>query len=206
VSKFTGWRWWCVWLVLGAVLLGAAFYFDADVTRWVASHHTHSGKSFMRQVSKWGDWPLHVAIGLAGAGIAYLLGNRRWTTIFAAMVLACAVAGLFNPVLKVIAGRSRPAVEKNIGWNGPNFHSKYHSFPSGHTISSTAFFATLVCARRRIGLLFLPIPLLIAASRIYVNAHHLSDVVAGAILGVCCAVLVWRFVSARVERERPGAR
>ena len=195
------WRSCFGWLALSVLLLAAAFYFDTDVHSWVKQHQTRSGKIFMRSVSRWGDWPLHVVLGFAGVAIAYFLHNRKWTVIFAGMVIACGAAGLLNPVIKSAAGRSRPSVEINAGWNGPTFTPKYHAFPSGHTIASTAFFAALVCARPCIGLFFLPIPILIAVSRVYLNAHHLSDVVAGAILGVWCAFFVWRAVAKRTDYE-----
>ncbi len=154
----------------------------------------------MRAVSRWGDGASHVVAGMAGAALAYSLGNRRWTVIFLATILACAMAGVLHPVVKVVAGRSRPSVATKVGWNGPSLDPKYQAFPSGHTISSAAFFGIFICARRRIGFLFLPIPILIAASRVYLNAHHLSDVVAGAILGAFCAILVWQIFSAKLDR------
>ena len=156
----------------------------------------------MHRVSRWGDWPAHVGLGLLGLGIAYALGNRRWLIICTAMVLACALAGAVNRVVKIGAGRARPSVTHETGWNGPRLSSKYHSFPSGHTASSTAFFAVVVLARRRLGLALLAVPLLIAASRLYVNAHHLSDVVGGALLGFLCALLTWHFISNRALETR----
>jgi len=194
-------------VVLGALLLAAAFYLDAVVLNWVVLHQEPGVRSFMRNVSRWGDWPSHIAVGLIGAAVAYLRGNRHWIAIFAAMILACASAGVVNRVIKIAAGRARPSVMLDAGWNGPRLSSKYHAFPSGHTVSSTAFFAALCFAGKRIGLGLLAIPLTIAASRIYLRAHYLSDVVFGAMLGVLCALLVWRFVSrrmGRLEGERLG--
>jgi undecaprenyl-diphosphatase len=83
-------------------------------------------------------------------------------------------------------------VKHELRWNGPRWSAKYHSFPSGHTAASTAFFGVLIFANRRAGLALLPIPLLIAASRIYVAAHYLSDVVGAAIIGLLCAWLCAR--------------
>jgi membrane-associated phospholipid phosphatase len=60
-------------------------------------------------------------------------------------------------------------------------------------MASTAFFSTLFFARRRIGLACLPIPILIAFSRMYIGAHYLSDVVCAAILGIICALVVAHF-------------
>lgn len=159
----------------------------------------------MRAVSRWGDWPSHALLGVVGAATAWFMKKRRWAAIFLALILACAVAGLFNRVIKIGAGRSRPSVELDAGWRSFRFASNYNAFPSGHTASSTAFFAALFLARRRLSLALLPIPLVIAASRIYLNAHHLSDVVAGAIVGILSALLVWKFISRRVKEATPGS-
>ena len=155
----------------------------------------------MRGVSRWGDWPTFVVIGLACAGIAYLKKNRRWIAIFAAMIISCTVAGSFNRLVKIAAGRARPSVAVDTGWKGFRFSSKYNAFASGHAASSTAFFVPLCFARRRLGLALLAVPALIAASRIYVNAHYLSDVVAGAIIGIASAFLIWHFMSARLTEN-----
>ncbi len=198
-------RHWPSWLIFGAILLTGAFFLDASVQAWVARHQVPSIAQFMERVSGWGDWPQHVVLALIGAAIAYALGSRRWIMICAAMVLACALAGVTNRAIKIATGRARPTVTEDAGWHGPRFGSKYNSFPSGHTAATTAFFGTLVFARRRIGLVLLPIPVLIALSRLYLNAHHLSDVVGGALLGVLCALATWRFISTNMldTRERP---
>jgi len=204
VKGFVERRWLYGSAIAGALFLAAAFYSDATVLGWIAQHQTRPGTSFMRAVSLWGDWPSHFLVGAVGAVIAYALGSRRWLAIFAAMVLACAVAGVANRTIKMSAGRSRPSVKVDAGWNGPSLRSNYHSFPSGHTASSAAFFAALCFARARIGLLLLPIPLVIAFSRIYLKAHHLSDVAFGALLGIVSAFLVWRIVSRKLQADGSG--
>src|SRR5262245_63715529 len=61
--------------------------------------------------------------------------------------------------------------------------TRYHSFPSGHATTAFAMAAALASAapgRRRI---WLAIAGAIGASRVLLNAHFLSDVVGGAIIG-----------------------
>ena len=203
MSVRADWRWWCAALILGALLLAAAFYFDANVHAWVLQQQTRNLRKSMLAVSRWGDWPSHILVGTVGAAAAYFLSSRRWVRFFVVMIVACALAGAAARVIKIAVGRPRPSVTAQGGWHGPSLSSKQNSFPSGHTAASTAFFAALFFARRRIGLLFLPIPLLIATSRVLLDAHHLSDVVFAALLGLFCAWLVWRFVQARYP-ERPG--
>jgi undecaprenyl-diphosphatase len=104
------------------------------------------------------------------------------------------MAGVSARAIKIATGRARPSVKTEAAWTGPRLSSKYHAFPSGHTAASTAFFATLFLASWRLGLLFVPIPALIAVSRMYVGAHYLSDITFAAMLGVSCALLAARFL------------
>ena len=151
----------------------------------------------MQAVSRYGDWPEHIVLGLLLLGIAYWRGSKRWQRIFAAMILACALAGVVTRVVKISTGRARPNVQTETEWHGPRFSPRYNAFPSGHTAASTAFFATLAFASWRIGLGLLAIPLLIAFSRMYVAAHHLSDVVCAALIGVLVAYFVARRMQLR---------
>jgi membrane-associated phospholipid phosphatase len=50
------------------------------------------------------------------------------------------------------------------------------------------------------------IPLAIALARIYVNAHYLSDVVAGALIGVACAIVVWNLMILRGSNSEAAAK
>ena len=188
------WLWLLLFFVLSALILAGAFYFDPSIQRWIVKHHNRNVKTFMTNVSRFGDWPAHAALGLACLGIAYWRGSKKWVRIFAAMLLACAMAGVSARAIKIATGRARPSVKTEAAWTGPRLSSKYHAFPSGHTAASTAFFATLFLASWRLGLLFVPIPALIAVSRMYVGAHYLSDVTFAAMLGVSCALLAARFL------------
>jgi undecaprenyl-diphosphatase len=189
-----GLRWWYLLFGAAAVLIPASLYLDAGVQSWVVQHQNSGARNFMQAVSRCGDWPEHVALGLILLGVAWWRGSKRWTRIFAAMLIACALAGVSARVVKIATGRSRPNVQTEAGWNGPRLSARYNAFPSGHTAASTAFFATLAFASWRIGLGFLAIPLLIAFSRMYVAAHHLSDVVGAALIGLGVAYFVARWM------------
>ncbi|GAC1489392.1 MAG: hypothetical protein NVS1B1_06440 [Candidatus Limnocylindrales bacterium] len=84
------------------------------------------------------------------------------------------------------------------------------SFPSSHVVL-TAFLAGLLrhAAPRTswIGWLGWAVVALVAASRIYLNRHWLSDVIGGALLGTLLAlVVVFALESVRAWRARPAAR
>jgi len=186
------WKWLLI-ILLAVIAIAASFYFDAAASHWVAEHSNRTVKQVMRNVSRFGDWPEHVLAGLLIIAMAAWRGKKRWVHIGLTMIVACALAGIAARGVKIAAGRARPSVKLELGWNGPRLSSKYHSFPSGHSAATTAFFGVLFFANRRIALCLLPIPLLIATSRMYVAAHFLSDVVCAAILGIFCAWLCARW-------------
>lgn len=190
-------RWWFLLFAGAVLLLLASFYLDAAAHSWMVQHQNAGARKFMQTVSRFGDWPEHVALGVVLLGLAWWHGSKRWMRIFAAMILACALAGVAARVVKISTGRARPNVQSEAEWNGPKLSPRYNAFPSGHTAASTAFFATLAFASWRIGLGFLAIPLLIAFSRMYVAAHHLSDVVAAALIGALAAYVVARWMRLR---------
>ena len=196
-------RYW-LWIVAAAILLALTvigFWLDPAVQHWVGQHQNKYGLAVMRNVSRFGDWLEHVVVGLLLLGAAWMRGNKKWTRVFLAMLIACALAGLAARVVKVAAGRARPSVKTTAIWNGPRWSEKYHAFPSGHVAASMGFFAVLLFVNWRIGLACLPIPLLVAVSRMYVAAHYLSDVLFAALLGAICAAVVSRFLKIPLEEE-----
>jgi len=192
---------WLIGIVIAAILVTAAFYFDNAVRDFVAQHQNPTMRNFMRNVSRFGDWLEHFALGLVLLAVAWSRGNKKWTRIFLSMLIALSIAGLAARAIKISTGRARPSVKSEEVWNGPRWSSKYHAFPSGHVTASTAFFAVLVFANWRIGLPCLTIPILIGCSRIYGGAHYLSDVVCAAVLGILCAILVTRFFAKIGNRQ-----
>ncbi len=184
---------WTLGFLVAAIAIAASFYFDDVVRDFIAQHQNPGMHDFMRNVSRFGDWPEHFALGLILAAVAWWRGNKKWTRIFLSMLIALSIAGLAGRAIKVTTGRARPSVKSEQAWNGPRLSSKYHAFPSGHVVASTAFFGVLTFASWRIGLPCLLIPMLIGFSRIYGGAHYLSDVVCAAVLGMLCAILVARF-------------
>jgi undecaprenyl-diphosphatase len=108
---------------------------------------------------------------------------RRWAWLCVYLFLAVAVPGLLNDLLKIIVGRPRPLVEAT-GISPFTFGYAYASFPSGH--ASTSFGLAFA-----LGLLWpmlrwpaLACAAAIAASRVLLNVHHLSDVLASIILAL----------------------
>jgi len=192
---------WLIGLAIAAIAIGAAFYLDDTVWHFIMQHQNRAMRSFMQTVSRFGDWPSHVALGLLLLGIAWWRGRKKWTRIFLSMLLAMVLAGIAGHVIKRTVPRARPSVKSELRWGGPRFSTKYHAFPSGHVAASTAFFCVLIFARRRVGLACLPIPILIGFSRMYLGAHYFSDVVCAAVLGIFCAATTTHLVLKPIENR-----
>src|SRR5207249_7508771 len=150
---------WLIGIAIAATAVALSFHFDSSVREFMAQQQSHAMRNFMRYVSLFGDWPLHVALGLLLLGIAWIRDSKKWTHIFLAMLVAMAMAGVAAQVIKRTVPRARPSVQSEFRWGDPHFSTKYHAFPSGHVSASTAFFGVLLLARRRIGLACLPIPI-----------------------------------------------
>jgi membrane-associated phospholipid phosphatase len=134
---------------------------------------------------------------LQGAARSVLLGFGTHLQFLFFAVLVPVLAG---EVIKWIVGRGRPfAGGEANAFNFVHFAGTeaYASFPSGHAIASfaLAFAVSAVWPRARVVMILYA--LLIAMSRLVLLAHHPSDVVAGAVIGVVGAMFVQYWFAAR---------
>jgi membrane-associated phospholipid phosphatase len=141
-----------------------------------------------------------VAIGapaLSGIQRSLLLGlGTRLQFLFFAVLVPI----LIGEAIKWIVGRGRPFVGGDAGvFHFSHFAGTqaYSSFPSGHAITSfaLAFAVSTVWPKARTAMVVYAV--VIAATRLVLLAHHPSDVVAGALLGIIGALFVRYWFAAR---------
>jgi undecaprenyl-diphosphatase len=120
----------------------------------------------------------------AGLGITLLLfgGTFRYLAVATGATAACSGILLFC-ILKHASRRKRPCEIMPHCWASLAPPDRY-SFPSGHTIVAFALVLSVGSFYPDWLMALLATALLIAASRIILGMHFLSDVVAGAIIGV----------------------
>jgi membrane-associated phospholipid phosphatase len=186
-------------VAVGLLVLALSVPLDPHVHslifRYVDTHATRlAGNGFTLLGTAW------AATGLLGglALVAHRVGDVELLRASVGGVAGIAIASLANQVAKQVACRGRPRLLD--GWSlnslatptgeaGAFFHwpcpfdSRYHSFPSGHAATAFALAAALSRAapgRRRV---WLAVAAGVGASRVVLNAHFLSDVVAGGLLG-----------------------
>ena len=109
---------------------------------------------------------------------------------------AVGASGLVVDLLKILVGRTRPKLlfadgTYDVTWFG--LRADHWSFPSGHAATAAALMTALWCLWPRPLWLYVAGAALIAASRVITGQHFLSDVVAGAAIGVLVtrAIAAW---------------
>jgi membrane-associated phospholipid phosphatase len=114
--------------------------------------------------------------------------------------LAVVIPVLAGELIKGAVGRGRPFVGGQA--NAFNFShfawsEAYASFPSGHAVTcfALAFAVSAVWPKARIYMIIYA--LAIAASRLVLLAHHPSDVIGGALIGIIGAMFVRHWFAAR---------
>ncbi len=163
----------------------------------------HRDHTLMRRVNRWHAprwiraWMLCATRGGEGwlwytLGAVFLLtgGPRRFHAVAAAALAAALGVTLFLR-LKKAAARRRPCAFEPHCW-AILLPPDQFSFPSGHTITAFAVAVSLSRFYPELSLGLFFCALSIAASRILLGMHFLSDVLAGAAIGggLACAA-VW---------------
>ncbi|HYH52510.1 MAG TPA: endonuclease/exonuclease/phosphatase family protein [Solirubrobacterales bacterium] len=181
---------------LGAVCTSVFGWLDLRAVRDIASDRTAAQVSAARVFSTIGSG--YVVFPLAALACLVLTLRRRYADALTIGV------GTFGAVLiatldKNLVDRARPPVHhlQDIG---------EASFPSGHATQSTAFLVSLLIVLFaahpprwiRIGTVIASTLLIlsIGISRVYLGVHYPSDVVFGALLGLCWSPVVAHGINA----------
>lgn len=136
-------------------------------------------RAYVIAATRAGDGWLWYAMGI----VILLFGGEQRFRALGSAALAAFLSTLLFKVLKQFTGRRRPYEIHPHCWATLLPPDKF-SFPSGHTMTAFAVAAPLLLWYPELatGLLFCAVS--IALSRILLGMHFLSDVVAGAVLGV----------------------
>jgi len=154
---------------------------------------------WMLAATRSGDGGLWYALGIA---VALFGGPERLNALLAATLAVAAGIALFV-TLKNVFRRERPCAlvkDRTIEphcWAELLPHDQF-SFPSGHTITAFAVTAALAGFYPEMlpGLLFCAVS--IAASRVVLGMHFLSDVLAGAALGAALGATMGALATALI--------
>jgi membrane-associated phospholipid phosphatase len=156
---------------------------DASAAQWGADNASDTSTDVLRTISKLGgtEWGvvLLVVVGLIE------MRRSRSLVAFAFLVATAGGALLIMNAAKWIVGRERPDVDQLTGYAGA-------SFPSGHATQAAALFAAfaLLLGRRRSRVVravlagaAVAVAVSVAATRVLLGVHWVTDVLAGLAVG-----------------------
>ncbi len=191
-------------LVVGGAVLGFLTYLvrtnetlrevDARAAQWGHDHATGFSDAAIEAVTRLGGTWAVAAAGLIVLAVEW----RRRPSRFLLPFLVAVIAGdtLITTAVKALVDRARPTLNPIAETLGP-------SFPSGHTSTAAAFYAAAALilgrgrssrARAMLAGSAVGVAVAVACSRVLLDVHWLSDVVAGLALGwawfALCAIAV----------------
>lgn len=161
---------------------------ELGLTSWLTGVRTTLLTEFFGSITALGSFTVAVAI----CGAIYLINRKTAFKVFTG-VLAASVT---TQVLKLIFKAPRPAVEHLA-------EVSTYSFPSGHTTVAFALAATLSEAEEELKYYLFGLAAVVGLSRMYLGVHFLSDVIAGAAVGITVPALVLRGIEKYGEPYLP---
>lgn len=179
----------------GAVpVVGLAFLLDAPAQRWAAHVQTQVADILVGVLNPIGSGVTLLVVCMALAILCGARGRGRACAAGWLSALAFVAAGLAEYTLKHVVGRPRPAVGTTLA------AVEFDSFPSGHATSVFAVATVLGAFYPRLRWPLYAVAGAIALGRVYLSRHYLSDIVAGALIGLVVASLLLRHPRAIAAR------
>jgi undecaprenyl-diphosphatase len=165
---------------------------DGSVANWGNRHATRFSTDGLKLVTDLGETWMAIVVGVAVVVVEMRTTRNRWVVAF--LLLVVVGDKLLTSGVKHLVDRVRPDLNPVAATLGP-------SFPSGHSSTAAALWAaTALIAARWLGRRAYPvlvalavgIAVAVAASRVLLDVHWLTDVIAGLALGwawfAACAV------------------
>lgn len=173
----------------GTALLARYLDWEALVTeRCNRVHRVAVLRCLFAGASRLGDgigWYLLAAI------MVLVAGREAWVPM-GVMLASGGVGVLVYLHIKRRTARLRP-LHRNERIQASVAPLDQYSFPSGHTLHAVNFGIQLVAFHPPLAWVVLPFALMVAASRMVLGLHYLSDVLVGALIGALIAALSLSF-------------
>ena len=179
------------WLLSSAIFSSAiaAYFIEKDLNSWIQDNQNKNTSDFGDIGYILAHPALLVPVSVMTYSIGYFNNKDRLQRTGIVMFESIFLSGATVKAIKMIGDRKRPSESSsNANFDGPSFSlsEKSQSFPSGH--SALAFATATSIAQeykenKAIVITSYTIATSISASRLFDNAHWLSDVIIGSAIG-----------------------
>ena len=186
------------WLLAGLAVVGISFWFDDRVGAALDVTGNPAWKHVAWWCSKIGEGWVPAAVGIFLALVFLFVNRPQVAAKIFFVALTCELTGLAATILRVLFGRTRP-LNHDVP---PGFYGVWHdghwiigqfkfsAFPSGHAATAVGLMAAVWLVHRGWGAVLLLYAVAVVWSRIALQAHHLSDVLASTVLSIALAVML----------------
>ena len=178
-------------------------HWDATVAQWFLEQRT-SGGDFWSAAGTWlAETPVVVGLGIVTAlTLAYRRRRHEVTLVVGGLLVEISV----YLIVVLAVDRPRPAHGLETRVTG--------SYPSGHVAAAVVLYGLLAfvltrrvrsaVGRTALWTVAVAVPFVVAASRLYREMHHFSDVGAGALIGLGALVVASLLARPVVDPPRHG--
>ena len=181
-----------IWVIVCAIVvfalwLGVINSFSADVYDWRNTYYPSFDYSY-------DDYIIYVPIVVMfGLSLAGNKSRSGWKRMLVLAIFSFALMLIVTNILKSITGIMRP--------DGSDFYS----FPSGHTAAaftaSTLLYKEYGYRVKWTAVLVYFTAVAVGLTRMLNNRHWLSDVLAGALIGITCVLVIYYFAGLMKARK-----
>lgn len=156
---------------------------DRSAAEWSSRSVSDGASRILEVVTELGGTPVLLVIAVV-IGLQDLI-RRRHLAVPAYLAVVAVGVVIVNNAVKLWIDRERPDIDQLVGWSGA-------SFPSGHAAAAAACWAAFLLVLTRHGrrptrviggITAVIVAATVAATRVLLGVHWLTDVVAGVIVG-----------------------
>ncbi len=189
---------WAGFIVVLLLCLFCMIFVDRQVLLLVHQHLPRGWQQFFEKITRLGKGDIWITSSLCIAAGAFLVqrygrnaGLRQRCALISRkaffVFLSIVFSGLLLNLVKTMIGRYRPRyflADNLYGFQPFNFDFGMNGFPSGHSQTAWALMISLSLLFPRYTAAFVGSAALVAASRVFVSAHFVSDVLMGSYMGM----------------------
>jgi undecaprenyl-diphosphatase len=182
-----------IWLATVSTLyiatLTGSLLLDGAVAKLISMIHTPSLTAAMSTLTNLGDFSLLVLVVSCVYAMGLRSGEDRGRRIAIPAALALFTTGILVLLLKLLTARGPEGGFHWLwGWDTDTM-----MFPSGHAALVCAVSVVLGRVYQALRWPLFVIVLVVAMSRVYLDYHFFSDVIAGLLLGLAVSSLILRY-------------
>jgi membrane-associated phospholipid phosphatase len=163
--------------------------FELEIIRWLQGLRNTLLDFFFESCTLFGEEVVLIIV----LGFVYWCYDKK---VGEKLGLVVFVSVGINSVLKLLIMRNRPFVVDSQIVNLKPSTSASYSFPSGHTqTAATSFFGLYYFIKKKwLLIVAIIVTVLVAISRMYIGVHYLTDVLAGAALGIFLSYAISKYL------------